>query len=855
MQKKSLHPILQSFILGIAGIIVIFSFFIILRIAPFGNKSLAVADANIQYLDFFSYLKDILSGKSSLNYSFSNSLGSSNIILFSYYLSSPINLLVVFFNKSSLNSFYDLAVAIKLGLSILTFSYYLRIRFENKLKTILIIIFSLCYGFMQYNIGQSCNIMWLDGVYMLPLVLLGVWQVSQGKASYTLAISLGLSLIFNWYTGIINGLFSCFWLLFEIALSPEHASFRQQLRSFCKKICIFIIWAFLGLLLSACLLLPTIYALKTGARGAFDWSLLRNAFNGSFLTTIEKYSIGTASSPDGVALYSGSLPIVAIFTSILSHRVSTQKKILILTMTIVVLAIIYWVPLSLLFSLMKQVDSYWYRYSYVASFFLIFVAAEYFSNLHFDKKDRIDIIKGCISFAATTILLYQFRSYITVQQLIATLTMAILTTSLLLLSTSLKNTQLKRLGTVVLVCSVLFELGLNAKLLWSVSTNTDISTYKSYVSNQQKQIDMLKKYDPSNYRILQTTNRQKATDNLTANYNESLAFNYWSLAGYVSNMNPKQLALLNLLGHRTELERMSIVNSPVVASDSLLGVKYILSNYKINGLQKVHSLKKINGKTVYKNPYYLPLAFINTRNVTANLNTWNSFDYTSNFYTELIGKRLNLYEPVQYTIHTNPDSTVKYVLNSKYKRNMQLYGNIIWNQSNNSSQINVNNVYSTGYAKWLSPSLFYIPTQTQQQQVIINTNLQRNAIKTQQFYSLNLPKLKKVTKEIRQESQKLSIKNGNIQGTVYSKKRAYLYSTISAERGWTIKLNGRIVNPQVFAGTFVKLPIKAGNNKISMVYKTPYLRLGIFITALTAILIIIFWLVTDMKRKKFVNGL
>lgn len=838
MQKRALHPISQSLILGLAGIIAIFVIFIFLGIAPFGNKSLVVADANIQYLDFFSYLKDVLSGKNSLNYSFSNSLGSSNVLLLSYYLSSPINLLVVLFKKSALNSFYDLAVAIKLGLSVLTFSYYLRIRFENKLKTILIISLSLCYGFMQYNIGQSYNIMWLDGVYMLPLVLLGVWQVSQGKASYTLAISLGLSLIFNWYTGIINGLFACFWLLFEIALSPKQASFRQQLISFCKKIGSFIIWTFIGLLLSACLLLPTIYALKNGARGTFDWGLLKNAFNGSFLTTIEKYSIGTTSSPDGVALYSGSLPIVAIFASILSHKVSTRKKILILTMTTVVLAIIYWVPLSLLFSMMKQVDSYWYRYSYVASFFLVFVAADYFSNLHFDKEDRLDIIKGCISFAATTILLYQFKNYITVHQLLATLTMVILTTSLLLISTSLKNMQLKRLVTIGLVCSVIFELGLNAKILWSISTNVDISPYKTYVSSQQKQIDALKKYDPSNYRILQTSGRQQTADNLTANYNEALAFNYWSLAGYVSNMNPKQLALLNLLGHRTELERMSIVNSPIIASDSLLGVKYILSNYKINGLQKVHSLKKINSKTVYKNPYYLPLAFTSTRNVTAKLNTWNTFEYTNKFYTELANKKIKLYTPEKYTIHTNSDGTIRYILNSINKKDTQLYGNIIWSQNNDLHRINVNNIYSTGYAKWLSPSLFYIPTKTAQQSVTIGTNLHQNEINTQQFYALNLRKLKKVSKKIQQGSQKLSFKNGNISGNVYSSRKSYLYSTISAEHGWTVKVNDKVVKPQIFAGTFMKLPIKAGNNKISMIYKIPYLKVGIFITILSITLMI-----------------
>jgi uncharacterized membrane protein YfhO len=141
------------------------------HLAPFGNKSLVAADASIQYMDFFSYLKDVLTDKNSFNYSFSNGLGGSGIVIFSYYLASPINLLVLLFSKSNLQSFYDLAVAIKLSLAIATFSYYLQKRFQTEIKPFFVLLLSLCYGFMQYNIAQSYNIMWLDGVYLLPLIL------------------------------------------------------------------------------------------------------------------------------------------------------------------------------------------------------------------------------------------------------------------------------------------------------------------------------------------------------------------------------------------------------------------------------------------------------------------------------------------------------------------------------------------------------------------------------------------------------------------------------------------------------------------------------------------------------------
>ncbi len=63
----------------------------------------------------------------------------------------------------------------------MTCSIFLRNRFKN-LEIAVVMALSLGYGMMQYNIAQASNIMWLDGVYMLPLILLGVHQlVNENK--------------------------------------------------------------------------------------------------------------------------------------------------------------------------------------------------------------------------------------------------------------------------------------------------------------------------------------------------------------------------------------------------------------------------------------------------------------------------------------------------------------------------------------------------------------------------------------------------------------------------------------------------------------------------------------------------
>ena len=175
-------------------------------LAPFGSKSLAVMDADIQYLDFFSYFKDVLSGKNTIGYTFGKTLGGSNIAVFSYYLSSPFNLLLFFFSNQQLHTFFDLVVALKLTLASVAFAYFSVHRFNRSSdeNLCLYVLISTAYGLCQYNFAQASNIMWLDGVYMLPFILLQVYYIVRGKKSWTLSFLVGTAILFNWYSAGID---------------------------------------------------------------------------------------------------------------------------------------------------------------------------------------------------------------------------------------------------------------------------------------------------------------------------------------------------------------------------------------------------------------------------------------------------------------------------------------------------------------------------------------------------------------------------------------------------------------------------------------------------------------------------
>ena len=54
----------------------------ILHVAPFGPNTFATKDGDIQYLDFYAYLKDVLSGNQSISYTFGKTLGGNSIAVF-----------------------------------------------------------------------------------------------------------------------------------------------------------------------------------------------------------------------------------------------------------------------------------------------------------------------------------------------------------------------------------------------------------------------------------------------------------------------------------------------------------------------------------------------------------------------------------------------------------------------------------------------------------------------------------------------------------------------------------------------------------------------------------------------------
>lgn len=226
-----------------------------LGVYPFGDSTLLSGDMSVQYLAFLSAFRDILTGQASPFYSFGKTLGGEMIGFGAYYIYSPFNLITLLFSRDTLPAAVTLITLLKIGCSGLTMYCCLRSGQARKYSAV---FFSVCYALMAYNAAYQLNIMWLDGVILLPLVVYGLEQLYLGTKWYVYSIFLAMALIFNYYTGYMLCLFSVLYFI-SLLISAQNRALSRF------KTCLAFLWAsLLAGGLAAAVLLPTALSLQGG---------------------------------------------------------------------------------------------------------------------------------------------------------------------------------------------------------------------------------------------------------------------------------------------------------------------------------------------------------------------------------------------------------------------------------------------------------------------------------------------------------------------------------------------------------------------------------------------------------------
>lgn len=212
--------------------------FALLDIYPFGDMSVMVHDMPVQYADYFGWLIQVMHGEGNLLYSNAAGLGGGMFSLFTYYLSSPFNLLAWFYTPETVPQLLSWLTLLKIPACAAACLGFLRGRFlapeaaswrEARALAAAapatsqgaLVLLSCAYALSSYVLGYASNIMWLDGVIMAPCALLGVWRLVQRCSCAGLFAAAAGAIWFNWYTGYMVCLLCVLYFLYELARRTE----------------------------------------------------------------------------------------------------------------------------------------------------------------------------------------------------------------------------------------------------------------------------------------------------------------------------------------------------------------------------------------------------------------------------------------------------------------------------------------------------------------------------------------------------------------------------------------------------------------------------------------------------------
>ncbi|MCI1955862.1 MAG: YfhO family protein [Oscillospiraceae bacterium] len=166
---------------------------------PFGTGTVSWCDMNQQVIPFLMDWKNILSGRADLFLNLQNAGGMSFWGVFLFFVSSPFSFLVVFVQKpQDFYYFVNLLLMLKMMTCSVTAVYYFNRRFPD-LTCLQAVSLSVMYAFCGYAMFYYQNIVWLDVMYLFPLLLDGLARLAGENRVLPYTVAFAAILTVNFY--------------------------------------------------------------------------------------------------------------------------------------------------------------------------------------------------------------------------------------------------------------------------------------------------------------------------------------------------------------------------------------------------------------------------------------------------------------------------------------------------------------------------------------------------------------------------------------------------------------------------------------------------------------------------------
>lgn len=759
---------------------------------------LYVSDLGEQYISMFDYLLEFFKGNKNFIYSFSNGLGNSMYGTFFYYLSSPLNIFLIFANSNNVHIFVIILIFIKIGLCGLTMHLYLLK--NKKLHCIYRLIFSTSYALMSFNIIYYFCTMWLDVIYFAPLILMGLDKILENKKSKFYIIFLFLSIFSNYYMSYILCLFLILYFSYRILTKYNLKKDYKIIKQITIK---FIIHSLLAGLLASFMILPLIDEIKNIYR---DY----DTYNYSLLLT-EKISyiispIGIASNAEQYRkpyIHCGFFVSLILLIYIFYEKDKNKKYFLFL--------IIYFILLIFI----NQLTYIWhgfsypillsYRFSPFFSLIMIVVASEKINNIKKLKMTYFEMLKFSLVYLLLNIISggisvnygyeFDFGLYL--------INFFFMLFNFVLISINMQyNNIYYKIAILVLL---IIEIIIQFKILLPSSNYKIDKLYNRY------KFYNIATFSNPNFRI---------SGSPMINLTENLPTSVGSINSFTSINNLKIKNFLLNSGYYVS-STSSLYDNDNIFMNKALGVKYLYGD-----IRNEYYMKK-NKNILYQVDSYISLGYTISGNDTI-IDDTNVFTYQNSFsqlvYSKDIFKecKVNKIGHNVYEIE-NCDGDVYIWYDSNVGSSIIRNGEIIYN--NEIKKINI-----TDNKTIISDNIINIYV----------AKMNNDVYKSIPDAQLNVTKIFK----------------NILYGTIKIKENnRTMMLTIPYTDNFDIYIDNKKVNYYEIFNTFIAVNLTSGKHSIKVIYKVKYLKIGILLSCIGIILTFIYinFYKFSIKRQRNIN--
>lgn len=890
-----LRPLFAFF----ATLFSMFAIFAISEITPFGQRNVLTSDLGAQYGPYLiGYKNALLSGESML-YSQALGLGQNTLGMFAYYLSSPLNFLVFLFPMARLQEAVTILISVKLAFAGAFMTWLLDRKFKTKDR--MTVLFGLMYPLCSFVIVFMFNIMWLDGIALLPLVILLTEKfVEDKKAWIKLTLLLFLLFVSGYYMAYMVGAFSFIYLLSYMGYNGEFS--KEKSKEGAKKVGSFILSAVVAGLMSAVILVPA--ALDTLGNGDYTKSDKLTLDPNFKLISLADQLLDT-----GVKDMSKNLPFIfgglaVLFLCILfflNRSISKKLRAGVALGLGFGIFCFHFPLLDIAWHLFDTPNWFHFRYSFVFSFVMLLVA--FYSYLHMKEAGKKNFFIAWGIICGIACISQSFGQMDKKNStFFATLAFSFLICVLFYGKTLEKWPEviynLKKLGTLLLVAVIVVEIVVFNPRCYLPEVFGGSKDQPEYVEMIEDLSELAKKEEQG---VWYRSEIHKPWHTFVSGNTLAFYTNTHGISIFASMANKRTNHFLKQLGYESNYNYFSIDHEySIFPADTILGVRYLITTdhdladmpYKANKGQYY----------LYENKEAMPIAFLaaaDAYNFDGNAlekdeHKKDYFAFQEDWISSLSKEDASdLYDTfnAEWTLLNGQSTDIKpkeditagdFVENSLNHENKNTESkDLKYYLRNNAKSVLV--LRTTIEIESDKPLYFLIPylcMQCVSDIYVDGTKMDTNS--SSSFYSqivnlgsfrkgqtiqvdvrvnqdifgsfdpifayCNTENIAKHTSVLRQGLLGTEVKNGHVVINTSSTEEKMLFTSIPFEKGWTAKVDGQKTEIVSYQDAFISIPLSAGEHTIELSFTPPGWKAGLLASGVGVMTFLVLALVIGKKK-------